>query len=39
MTPMLSVRQDLSNGRRVAGKLIGDNHARLGAALAVKHTM
>ena len=34
---MLDVRQRPSNGWRVAGKLVGDHHARLGAALAVKH--
>ena len=36
---MLGVRQHPSNGWRVAGKLVGDHHARLGAALSVKHPM
>ena len=39
MAPMLGVRQHPSNGWRVAGKLVGDHHARLGAALSVKHSM
>src|SRR5437899_706915 len=37
VAPMLGVRQRPSNGWRVAGKLVGDHDARLGAALAVKH--
>jgi hypothetical protein len=36
---MLSVRQRSANRGRVAGKLVGDHHPRLGAALSVKHTM
>jgi len=39
MAPMLGVRQHPSNGWRVAGKLVGDHHARLGAARSVKHSM
>ncbi len=35
---MLTLRQHPSNGRRVAGKLVGDHHPWLGARLAVKHT-
>jgi hypothetical protein len=38
MAPMLSLRQHPSNGWRVAGKLVGDHHPRLGAVLTVKHT-
>src|ERR1700730_9570334 len=34
---MLGGRQRPSNGWRIARELIGDDHARLGAALAVKH--
>src|SRR6266511_2087887 len=34
---MLDVRQRPSNGWRVAGKLVSDHDARLGAALVVKH--
>ena len=37
VAPMLGVRQRPSNGWRVAGKLVGDHDAPLGAALAVKH--
>jgi hypothetical protein len=36
---MLAARQCSANRGRVAGELIGDHHARLGAALTVKHTM
>ena len=36
---MLAVRQCSANRGRVAGELIGDHHARPGAALTVKHTM
>jgi hypothetical protein len=39
VAPMLSVRQHPSNGWRIARELIGDDHPRLGAALAVKHPM
>jgi hypothetical protein len=37
VAPMLCVRQRLSNGWWVACELVGDHHARLGAALAIKH--
>ena len=39
MAPMFGVRQHPSNGWRIARERIGDDHARLGAALAVKHPM
>ena len=39
MAPMLGVQQHPSNGWRIARELIGDDHARLSAALAVKHPM
>jgi len=39
MAPMLRVRYHPSNGWRIARELIGDDHPRLGAALAVKHPM
>jgi hypothetical protein len=35
---MLAVRQCSANRERVAGKLVGDHHPRLGA-LSVKHPM
>ena len=36
---MLGVRQRPPNGWRIARELVGDHHARLGAALTVKHPM
>ena len=36
---MLGTRQHPSNGWRIARELVGDDHARLSAALAVKHPM
>ena len=39
MSPMLGVRQNPSNGWRIARELISDDRVRLGAALAVKHPM
>ncbi len=37
VTPMFDVRQRPSNGWRVAGKLVGDQDGRPGAALALKY--